>query len=246
MESKFLDLFRNKKPILGMIHLKGDTDEDIYERMKKEVQIYLDNGVDCIILENYFGQYHNLEKAIEYVQGLHLDIPYGVNCLNVDPMGFELAGKYGASFVQLDSVVGHVKPRDEDTLDAFFKLYRERYQVLVLGGVRFKYQPVLSEKSVEEDLKIAMTRCDAICVTQDKTGQETSMDKIIQFRNAIGEFPLIVGAGLTPENMEKQFEYADGAIVGSYFKENHVDVGEMSSENVKEVMDKVNEIRGKL
>ena len=52
MESKFLDLFRNKKPILGMIHLKGDTDEDIYERMKKEVQIYLDNGVDCIILEN--------------------------------------------------------------------------------------------------------------------------------------------------------------------------------------------------
>ena len=78
MESKFLDLFRNKKPILGMIHLKGDTDEDIYERMKKEVQIYLDNGVDCIILENYFGQYHNLEKALEYVQGLHLDIPYGV------------------------------------------------------------------------------------------------------------------------------------------------------------------------
>ena len=228
MESKFLDLFRNKKPILGMIHLKGDTDEDIYERMKKEVQIYLDNGVDCIILENYFGQYHNLEKALEYVQGLHLDIPYGVNCLHLDP------------------VVGHVKPRDEDTLDAFFKLYRERYQVLVLGGVRFKYQPVLSEKSVEEDLKIAMTRCDAICVTQDKTGQETSMDKIIQFRNAIGDFPLIVGAGLTPENMEKQFEYADGAIVGSYFKENHVDVGEMSSENVKEVMDKVNEIRGKL
>ena len=72
------------------------------------------------------------------------------------------------------------------------------------------------------------------------------MDKIIQFRNAIGDFPLIVGAGLTSKNMEKQFEYADGAIVGSYFKENHVDVGEMSSENVKEVMDKVNEIRGKL
>ena len=28
MESEFLGLFRNKKPILGMIHLKGDTDED--------------------------------------------------------------------------------------------------------------------------------------------------------------------------------------------------------------------------
>lgn len=243
-KSKFLELFKKKKPILGMLHLKGVNDEDIFERMKKEVDIFVNNGVDAIIIENYFGKYHNMEQALEYVQGLQLSIPYGVNCLNVDPMGFELAGKYNASFVQLDSVVGHVKPRDEDTLEAFFKLYRERYKVLVLGGVRFKYQPVLSEKSVEEDLQIAMTRCDAICVTQDATGQETSLEKIIQFRNAIGDFPLIVGAGVTPENMEKQFAYADGAIVGSYFKETYKDDGEVSAEHVRKIVEAVEKIRG--
>ena len=175
-----------------------------------------------------------------------MPIPYGVNCLNVDTMGFELAAQYGASFVQLDSVVGHVKPRDEDTLSAFFQMYKERYNIPVLGGVRFKYQPVLSKNSVEEDLQIAMNRCDAICVTQDVTGQETSLEKIKQFRNAIGDFPLIVGAGVTPENMEKQFKYADGAIVGSYFKENHIDVGEVSDENVKEIMTTVKHIRREL
>nr|WP_265340904.1 hypothetical protein [Clostridioides difficile] len=31
---------------------------------------------------------------------------YGVNCLNVDTMGFELATKYNASYIQVDSVVG--------------------------------------------------------------------------------------------------------------------------------------------
>lgn len=34
-------------------------------------------------------------------------------------MGFELATKYNASYIQVDSVVGHVKPRDEATLEEF-------------------------------------------------------------------------------------------------------------------------------
>ena len=33
----------------------------------------------------------------------------------------------------------------------------------------------------------------------------------------IGDFPLIIGAGLTSDNIS-QIQYADGAIVGSYFK----------------------------
>ena len=245
MNRKFLNLFKNEKPILAMLHLKGTSDEDIVRRFKEEIAIYAENGVDCIIVENYFGNYRHMEMALDYISKLNLVIPYGVNFLNVDPMGFELAEKYGASFVQLDSVVGHVKPRDEATLDAFFKLYRERYQGMVLGGVRFKYQPVLSQNSIEEDLQIAMQRCDAICVTQDATGQETSLDKIIQFRNGIGDFPLIVGAGVTPENMAKQFAYADGAIVGSYFKDNYRDEGEVSQEHVREIVKAAQKVRGK-
>ena len=45
--------------------------------------------------------------------------------------------------------------------------------------MRFKYQPMLSEKSVEEDLKIAQQRCDAIAVTENATGEETSLEKIV-------------------------------------------------------------------
>ena len=65
---------------------------------------------------------------------------------------------------------------------------------------RFKHCPYLSGRSLKEDLEIAMTRCDAIAVSQDETGQETSMDKIQEFRNIIGDFPLIVGAGMTADN----------------------------------------------
>lgn len=245
MSKEVLSIFKNTKPVFGMLHLKGNSREDIFNRFKKELEIYLKSGIDAVILENYFGDYDNLVDALEYISKLDLDIPYGVNCLNVDQMGFYLAQKYHAAFVQVDSVVGHVKPRDEATLREFFNMMRDYYDGLVFGGVRFKYQPMLSEKTVEEDLEIAKTRCDAVCVTQDRTGQETSMEKIIQFRNGLGDFPLIVAAGVTAENIEKQFEYADAVIVGSYFKDNYKDEGELCAEHVREILNIVENIRKK-
>lgn len=229
-----------------MIHTKGTDDADMLRRAKEEIRIYKENGVDSFLVETYFGTYYQVEKVLDYVAGADLGMPYGVNCLNVDAMGFELAMKFDCDYLQLDSVVGHVKPRDEDSLDAFFKLYRERCRAYVIGGVRFKYQPVLSERTVEEDLKIAMTRCDAICVTQDATGQETSTDKIVQFRNGIGDFPLIIGAGLTPQNVAEKLALGDGAIVGSFFKDNYQDNGDVCPAHVAEMMDAVRRFREKL
>lgn len=239
----FLDLFSEKKPILGMLHLKGSTDEDVMQRMKKEVDIYVKEGLSAVIVENYFGTYHHMVQALEYIKSQNLNIPYGVNCLNVDIMGFELAHQYGASFVQLDSVIGHVQPRDEESIAAFLEIFRNRYQVKVLGGVRFKYQPVLSENTVEKDLEISRGRCDAVCITGNATGEETSLDKIKQFRKALQDFPMIVGAGVTPENMAKQFAYADGAIVGSYFKDTGRDDGEVSPERVRNIVNAAKKIR---
>ncbi len=45
-----------------------------------------------------------------------------------------------------------------------------------------------------------MTRCDAIAVTENATGQETSMEKIELFRKNLGDFPLVIAAGVTLEN----------------------------------------------
>ena len=232
-----LSLFSNKKPIIGLIHLKGENDADIFDRAKREIDLYVSNGVDAVLIENYYGNYYHMETVLNYLNTEKSDLIYGVNCLNLDVLGFELAEKYNAKFIQFDSVVGHVKPRDDYSLEAFFNLYRKKCNAYILGGVRFKYQPILSERTLEEDLKIAMTRCDAIVVTQDATGQETSIDKIKEFRKVIGDFPLFVGAGVTPDNCDKQMEIVDGAIIGSYFKDSYKDTGDVSSEHISEIVD---------
>lgn len=241
-----LSLFAKPKPIIGMLHLKGEEDGTVMERLKREIDLYVENGVDGVIVEGYFGTYPSMVKGLEYVREAKLPIPYGVNCLHVDAMGFELAMDYDAAFLQLDSVIGHLKPRDEASEAAFLDLYRSRYQGKVMGGVRFKYMPVKSANTVEEDLVIAKDRCDAVCVTQDATGQETSIDKIRQFRGALGDFPLFVAAGLTPENVASSFAYADGAIAGSYFKDTYKDTGDVCAEHVRAMMDAVNAVRSEL
>lgn len=239
----FLTAFKERKPIMAMLHLKGDTPDDVLERAKRELDAYIEGGVDAVIVEDYFGTYSDMRRVLEYIRAARSEIVYGVNCLNIDAMGFELAQEFDAAFVQLDSVVGHVKPRDEEGLAAFLDLYRARYDGYVLGGVRFKYQPVLSERSLEEDLAIAQDRCDAVAVTQDATGQETSLDKIRAFRAGLGDFPLIVAAGVTAENARESLRIADGAVVGSYFKDTYRDDGEVSPDHVRALMDAVRAIR---
>jgi len=238
-----LTCFKNHKPIIALIHTKGTDDTDIFLRAKREINIYIENDVDGILIENYFGTYYNIEKVLDYIATSNLGIPYGVNCLNVDAMSFELASRYHCQYLQVDSVVGHVKPRDEATLEAFFKLFRSKCQAYVMGGVRFKYQPIYSKNTIQTDLNTAMLRCDAVCVTEDSTGQETSLEKIKLFRDALNEFPLFVCAGVTADNVYQQLQFTDGAVIGSYFKNNYKDNGDVSSEHVAKLMTAVKRFR---
>lgn len=242
----FSEIFKETKPIIGVIHLKGTDEADIRERAKREIELYLSGGLDGIIVEDYFGTYPNLVWALGYLQDQKIGIPYGVNCLNFDSLCFKLARDFSCDFLQLDSVVGHVKPRDEATLDAFFALERPTCDALVLGGVRFKYQPVLSEHTVEEDIKTAKGRCDAICVTGDGTGMEAPIDKIRRFKLACGDTPLVICSGVNVDNCAEQLAVADGAVVGSFFKDTGKDTGDVSAGKIELLMQQVRALRGTL
>lgn len=230
-----------RKLVMGMLHLKGDTDADVLERLKREYDAYVQGGIDGVVVENYFNTYDTIELALDYLDEVRGDVAIGVNCLRSESMGFEAALAHQTDFVQTDSVVGHVRPRDDASLEQFFKIWRKRYCGVVLGGVRFKKQPLLSERPLGRDLEIATGRCDAVCVTQDRTGQETSIEKIRAFRMGLGDFPLLISAGATPENVSRGLVYADGVIAGSYFKDSYEASGEVCVEHVVEMVRAVRE-----
>ena len=215
----FKEVFAAEKPIIGMLHLRGYGREEVLRIAREEIETMIRCGVDAVLVENYFGDKLDVIAVLEMLKAEYTGkVVYGVNVLGDFEASCELAHRYGAKFMQVDTVCGHLKPNRDAAYADMIAQVRKKYPVFVLGGVRFKYQPVLSGRSLEEDLTIGMTRCDAIVVTGEGTGMDTDIEKIRAFRSIMGDFPLIVGAGMTPESVAEQLAIADGGIVGSYFK----------------------------
>ena len=195
-------LFTKEKPVIGMIHTNHTDEESSLQLAQREIEIYLKYGVYPLI-ENYFGDDDDCENILRWMQQKHKDKIYGLNILGDIYRSFELAEKYGVSFIQIDSVCGHF---------------------------------VNSGRTLTEDLKIGMGRCDAVVCTGEGTGLATPMDKVENFKQILGDFPVIIGAGVTIDMVEACRRNSDGVIVGSWFKDNHRAEYSVNEDNVKDFM----------
>ncbi|MFM7677479.1 MAG: BtpA/SgcQ family protein, partial [Roseiflexaceae bacterium] len=232
----FLTLFPKPKPILAMLHLKGSTRDDIVTRAVREADIYVANGVDAMVVEDYFGDATDVENVLAVLSRTRPDYILGVNVLDNFGHSYELAAQYGAKFMQVDSICGHLTRAAEPAYLEMVARYRRDGRVAVIGGVRFKYQPYLSGRSLAADLAIGRAHCDAIAVTGAGTGVDTDLHKIREFRDILGDFPLVIGAGMTVAQVADKLQVADAAIVGSTFKEARAAANEVSEAHVREFM----------
>lgn len=233
MGSKFRELFSMEKPIIGMIHLAGNDPFEKVGRALRELEIYQEEGIDGAIIEDYHGLRADLIAALKEISKRRWDLKLGINFLETPFEVFEMANDYGAGFIQLDTVLGEDKYLEQ----------RTRFSdLVVLGGVRFKYQP-LSRRTLEEDLKQGKLRCDAVVTTGEGTGKETPLEKLISFKALLGSYPLIVGAGVNLANVREQLRIADCAIIGSYFKPRGDTFLPVDREKVRDLMSAVRELR---
>ncbi len=236
--NRFTEVFNGEKAIIAMLHLKADGKMNMLERAKREIDIYYRNGINAVLVENYFGSADDCEVVLAYLQSNYPDRIYGVNILGDYRLAFELAKKYGAKFIQIDSVCGHLTPDQDLKYAKELEILREDSSIAVFGGVRFKYQPVRSGRSLGEDLLLGLQRCDAIVVTGEGTGMVTPDDKIEEFNAALSQFPLITGAGVTGDTVQSTLAQCDGIIIGSWLKDGHRDYGDVNEEYVKILVEK--------
>lgn len=244
---KFHNIFGNK-PIIGMLHLAGNSKQDKIRRVLDELAIYEIEGVDGAIVEDYHG---NVNDVVEVLKGIRavlkfskycpengLNVVIGVNVLSNPYEGFKFAQDFGAKFVQFDSV----QTKDLD-LELYSKQRSQYPEIAVLGGVGFKYIAPTGNP-LEVDLREGIGRCEAIVTTGSGTGIETPTSKLREFKSYLGDFPLIVGAGLNLANAYEQLSVADGAIVGSCFKPDGNTYSIVDRKKVRDLMDIVKGIRG--
>lgn len=228
-----------KKPILGMIHCAGSTADAI-----REINIYEEEGVDGVIIENYHGDVRDVINVLKALKEIDTKLMIGLNILpNEYHEALMMANTYGAEFIQVDYVAGSYL-RYDDINETDYNTIRTGYpNIKVLGGVHPKYYHPVEGSVLEDDVRVGMTRADAVVVTGSGTGKETPLDKIKEFRRICGDHPLIIGAGLDADNVGEQLIHADGAIVGSCFKPYKRTQELIKRELIKEFMNQVNKVR---
>ena len=241
LNDRYRKIFGNT-PIFGMLHLAGNNP---VERALEEIEIFENEGVDAAIVENYHSKStQNVIETLEVLSEKKTNVKLGLNILpNEFYISIPLAHQYNLDFVQLDHVSGNYIEDVTLPFDDYRNVKEKHSEVIVLGGVHPKYYYPAEGSVLEEDLKIGMQRAEAIVVTGEGTGMPTPLDKIIRFREVLGDHPLVVGAGLTPSNAYEQLCIADGAIVGSSLKQNSNTRNPIDAHLVREFMSIVHEVR---
>ena len=84
---------------------------------------------------------------------------------------------------------------------------------------------------------------DALIVSGELTGEETAPQDVITVKEHTSA-PVLIGSGITPDNIDKVYQHADGFIVGSYFKEGNNWKNPVDEPTVRTFMDVVRDFRG--
>ncbi|MEK6858556.1 MAG: BtpA/SgcQ family protein [Nanoarchaeota archaeon] len=233
MPSSFKQIFPVNKPIIGMIHLAGSGRPEKLRRALEELRIYEEEGVDGATIEDYHGDFRDVRSALYDSQDFK--IARGVNILHGGASSMDYAALLGGKFVQFDNLnATGLTPQE-------YTRAKGQMDIPVFGEVRFKYTRDTGN-SLEQDICEARSLCEAIVTTGSGTGIEAPLTKLRDFRKIMADFPLIVGSGVTAANARSQLEYADGAIVGSYFKNGDTE-SLLDVKRVKELMNVVRRLR---
>jgi hypothetical protein len=262
MRQPVLLSWRNPKPIIGMVHLMplpgaprwGGSLEQVLARALHDAEALASGGVDAIIVENYGDTpFHPEQVPAETLAALSVavldvrravDIPIGVNVLRNDAAAaLAVCAAAGASFIRVNvhtgamlTDQGWIGGRAHETLRSRSRL---GLQIGIFADVFVKHATPPAGLTIEDAALDTWERghADALIISGSGTGRPASADDVARVRAAVAEAFILIGSGLTVENAPLFLRHADGAIVGSAFKENGDPELPVSVERVRRLVD---------
>ena len=247
--SRIEQIFKNKKPIIGMVHLRPLPGSPLYDPtvmdMNKILEIAVEEakmleaaGVDGVQVENMWDiPYLTSEKIgpetiAAVAVGVHevvknVSIPVGAEIhMNAADKAIGCAVAGGAQWVRVFEWCNAFISQSGYTEALCGQLARQRSMlkaddIAFLCDVNVKHGShfIIHDRSVEEQaMDIEAQDGDAVIVTGFDTGMPPSVDKVEACKKKVS-LPIFLGSGLTVENIPELLGAADGAIVGSYFKQ---------------------------
>jgi len=261
--------FSQSKPVVGVIHVGAlpgtprntQTVAELVMSAKREAKIYRECGVDALVIENMHDvPYLRGEVGPEIVAAMtaigtevkrESGLPVGIQILagaNVEAMA--VAHAAGLDFIRAEGYAyAHVA--DEGLIQASAaKLLRYRRvigatHVQVWADVKKKH----SAHAITADVSLGTTAhtvefmgADCVIVTGNVTGEAPRVADV-QEAKAHCHLPVILGSGISDDNINEFYHEADGFIVGSSFKVDGLWSNTVDPSRVTKFMSAVNKLR---
>ncbi len=233
------------KPLIGVIHLpavnimsrRAYSAEDAIEYAINEARKLENAGFDGVIVENYGDKPYHVKDGVFTAAIIaviarevsrYTSLVVGVNALRNDYEA-ALAAAYasGAAFVRINvyceprlSMEGLLEPtasRVEDIMSRIPRHIAVFADIDVKHSLPFKGCHENSEVELYHDC-ISRGKADAFIVTGKSTGSAPDPGYVAALRKILYNKPLIVGSGVSAENIRAYWDLADGFIVGSSIK----------------------------
>src|SRR5438105_12257062 len=264
----FSDLFGSGKPLIGVLHLlplpgaplyDGNI-QRVYDQALSELDVFRQYRLDSVIVENFRDvPYFPGRVPAETVAALAAisreivkaaQMPVGINVLRSDgEAAVAIAAASGAQYVRVNVHMGAVVADQGIVQGSSQCSVRLRSALkstaLIFADVGVKHAAPLAGRSLDIETRDLAERglADAVIVTGDRTGVETSLQDIEDVRAATA-LPLLVGSGATPENVDRVLPKVNGLIVGSYFKKDGAGHNFVEPARVERFARRFNELRG--
>ena len=269
MTPKFKNIFGEKKPVIGMIHLKAlpgtpkyqFNNTAIIEKALQEAHTYKDAGIDALMIENMHDvpylknevghEISSLMAIIAYLIKKETGLPLGIQILaGANRAALAAAFNSAADFIRAEGFVfGHLA--DEGYIDsnaAELLRYRKHLgaeNIAVFTDIKKKH----SSHALTQDLDIAEMAhaaefflSDGLIITGIHTGSAADTREIIQVKQSV-DLPVLIGSGINSDNVSDFLSIADGLIIGSYFKKDNYWENDIDPGKVKQLMKKVKSLR---
>lgn len=233
-------LWPDRKPLIGMVHLLplpgsprwSGTMHRVLDQALADTDALVSGGMDGVLVENFLDAPFFAESvppdtvaAMATVIASIVrasPVPVGVNVLRNDARSaLGIAVATGASFIRVNvhtgvmwTDQGVIQGRAAETLR---RRAASGADVAILADVLVKHAtppPGLTADRAASDTWFRGL-ADALVVTGSGTGQPADLAELAPVRRGAPAAPILVGSGVTPENVAATLAVADGAIVGT-------------------------------
>lgn len=236
--------FPSKRPLLiGVVHLLplpgsprwGGDWPAVLRRAVADAQAYAAGGADALEVENYGdvpftkGSVAAETLAAMAVAGRAIGeavrIPVGFNVLRNDAgAALALCTACGGRFIRVNVHTGAMLT-DQGLIEgqAYETLRRRQRlcpEVRLFADVHVKHAVPLGPVPLEQAARDTWHRglADALILSGAGTGLATDVEEVRRVRAACPGVPLLIGSGITVENVASFRPWADGFIVGTSLK----------------------------